>query len=299
LAVTSRSKEHVVSNEILTTNRHQGTHVVRRHPLASFLILAFSLSWGGGAVLNGIPLIAPDGIFIAGVLIAALVITGLNGGRAALADIGRRLLPRRVGALSYLAALALPILLVGGAVAALPLVGGSPATWANRPELAQTAVLFLVLLLLPLAAPIGEEIGWRGVALPNLLTRRSPLTASLILGGIWSVWHLPGVLANPALRVPAPFLLSVVPLAVLFTWLFLNSGGSLFVAVLFHAWFDLVLGIAGAMVARNDFGRMWWLLVVSQSLAAVVVVVAQRRRFLRRQPFAAGKDIRGHTTATD
>ena len=189
-----------MSNRTLTTSRPQRTHIVRRHPLASFFILAFSLSWGGGALLNGIPLIAPDGLFIVGVLIAALVITGLIGGRAALADIGHRLVPQRVGSRNYLAVFTLPILLIGGAIAALPLVGGSAPTWANRPDLAQTAVLFLVLLLLPLAAPLGEEIGWRGVALPHLLTRRSPLTASLILGGIWSVWHLPGVLANPALR---------------------------------------------------------------------------------------------------
>jgi hypothetical protein len=85
-----------------------------------------------------------------------------------------------------------------------------------------------------------------------------------------------------------PFLLNVVPSAVLFTWLFLNSGGSLFVAVLFHAWYDLVFDYAGAIVAPADFGRMWSLVLASESLVAVVVVVAQRRRFLRRPPLAAG-----------
>jgi membrane protease YdiL (CAAX protease family) len=276
-----------VSNQTLTADRHQRIHVVQRHPLASFFILAIALSWGGGAVLKGVPLIAPDGLFIAGVLIAALVVTGLTGGRAALADIGRRLLPRRVRASGYLAVFILPLLLIGGAIALLPLVGGSALTWANRPDLAQMAVFFLIFLLLPIAAPLGEEIGWRGVALPHLLTRRSPLTASLILGVIWSIWHLPGVLANPTLRVPAPFLLSVVPLAVLVTWLFLNSGGSLFVAVLFHAWYDVILLYPQAVVAAADFERMWWLILVSQSLVAVVVVLAQRRRFLRRPPITA------------
>ena len=281
-----------MSNQLLTTRPPQRTHVVQRHPLASFFILAFALTWGCGALLNGIPIIATDGVFIAGVPIAALVVTGVTGGRAALADIGRRLLPRRVGASNYLAALALPILVIGVAVAALPLVGGSTPSWANRPDPAQLAVLFLVFLLLPLGAPLGEEIGWRGVALPHLLTRCSPLTASLILGVIWSGWHLPGVLANPTLRVPAPFLLSIVSLAVLFTWLYLKSGGSIFVAVLFHAWYDLVLVYAAAILAPNDFGRMWWLILASQTLVAVIVVMAQRRRFFRRPPLAAGTGTR-------
>ena len=265
-----------MSNHLLTRAR-----ILHRYPLASFLLLAFGLSWGGGALLKGIPLVAPDGLFIAGVSLAALIVTGLTGGRSALAEICRRLLPRRVGATTYLVIFTLPILLIGGTTAALPLVGGRAPTWASGPDLAPTAVMFLIFLLLPLAAPLGEEIGWRGVALPHLLTRYSPLTSSLILGVIWSVWHLPGVLAHPALRVPAPFHLQVIPSAVLFTWLFLNSGGNLFVAVLFHAWYDVALDVAGAIVAPADFGRMWWLLVVSQTLAAVVVVLTHRRQFLR------------------
>ena len=93
-----------MSNQILATDQHQKAHVVRRHPLASYFILAFGLSWGVGALIKGTPILAPDGVFITGVFIAALVVTGLTGGRAGLVDIGRRLLPRRVGPSSYIAA---------------------------------------------------------------------------------------------------------------------------------------------------------------------------------------------------
>jgi membrane protease YdiL (CAAX protease family) len=135
-------------------------------------------------------------------------------------------------------------------------------------------VLLGFLLFLPLGAPIGEEIGWRGYALPRLLSRWSPFTAGAVLGVIWAVWHLPVVLADPGLRVPAPFLLQVVPLSILFTWLFLRTKGSVLIAVLFHAWFDLVLMYVAAMVAPGDYRLLWWLLCAVQGVTAGVVVAA-------------------------
>jgi membrane protease YdiL (CAAX protease family) len=111
----------------------------------------------------------------------------------------------------------MPLVLVGVTVALIPLFGGTALGWTDRPELAPTAVLLVIFLLLPLAAPVGEEIGWRGFALPRLLAVRSPLTASLILGVLWSLWHLPVVISDPVLRVPAPFLLAVIPTTVVLT----------------------------------------------------------------------------------
>ena len=128
------------------------------------------------------------------------------------------------------------------------------------------------------AAPLSEEVGWRGYALPRLLASRSALTASLIIGVLWSVWHLPVVLTDPATRPPAPFLLQVPPLAVLFTWVFVNTRGSLLIAIVFHAWYDLVLMYVVAMVVSADYERVFWLLAAMQVLAAVVVLLVARWR---------------------
>src|SRR3954463_11076030 len=145
--------------------------LVQRHPLTSFFILAFALSWGVGHALAGVPLVAPDGLFICGVPVAAIVVTALVQGRAGLKDLGRRLLRFRVAARWYVAVFALPVALVGAAVALITTAGGSTLDWSKTPGLASTALLMVVFMLLPIGAPLGEEIGWRGFALPRLLAR--------------------------------------------------------------------------------------------------------------------------------
>jgi uncharacterized protein len=258
------------------------TSLVRRSPLVSFFVLTYALSWGLGALFAGVPLVAPDRSFVAGPLVAALLVAALAECRAGLRDLGRRLVRWRVGLRWYAVVLALPLVLVGVTVALIPVFGGTALDWTKLPDLAPTALMLVVLLLLPLAVPLGEEIGWRGFALPRLLAVRSPLTASLILGVIWSLWHLPVVLDKPDLRVPAPFFLGVIPLAVLFTWLFLHTRGSLLIAVVFHAWDDLVLQYFVEVIARSDYELMWWLLFAVESIVAIIVLLAERRRFTQK-----------------
>lgn len=85
---------------------------------------------------------------------------------------------------------------------------------------------------------MGEELGWRGFALPRLQARMSALSASLILGLLWALWHLPLYLTagHPLSEVFFGwFLLSILADAILFTWIFNNTRGSLLVVLLFHA----------------------------------------------------------------
>ena len=82
-----------------------------------------------------------------------------------------------------------------------------------------------------------EEIGWRGVALPLLQRRYSPLWASLILGAFWGFWHLPAFLLSGTEQSAwsfGPFVLGVLALSVLVTPMFNAARGSLLIAALFH-----------------------------------------------------------------
>ncbi len=92
----------------------------------------------------------------------------------------------------------------------------------------------IVILLISL----GEEFGWRGFALPRLQKHLSAIHASLVLGVIWGIWHYPGFLIGTGVPLEMPFtvfLLWTVLAAILMTWVYNNTGGSVLSAILMHS----------------------------------------------------------------
>lgn len=206
---------------------------------ALFFALAFVVTW--------VPLIPPslaalgaiDGpaeelmagapLAIFGPAIAAVVASRREGGWPRVRALLRGLLAWRVGPRWYLAALGLPTLtfLVGRAAYAL-VPGNEGGPWLWLPA-SGTAVLGALLV------PIGEEIGWRGYALPRLIPRYGALGASLVLGLFWALWHLPMLISvgtTPIeMAIMLPYFLAG---SVMFTWVYQRTGGSLLLAVLLH-----------------------------------------------------------------
>ena len=124
-----------------------------------------------------------------------------------------------------------PVALVGGMVALNALLG-RPALSLGMPLVG--AAIFLAFSIFPGSA-LGEEIGWRGYALPRQQAGRSALSASLILAPIWALWHLPLWLTGAPGRTPllyAAFVVSAFALSVLLTWVYNSTGGSLLLVVL-------------------------------------------------------------------
>lgn len=94
---------------------------------------------------------------------------------------------------------------------------------------------FLVLLI---GGPLGEEFGWRGLVLPALETRFRPFGASIILGLIWTAWHLPLFFISASAQYGLPFgwfALLTLALCLLLTWVYHGSGDSLLLVMLLHA----------------------------------------------------------------
>ncbi|HEU5382378.1 MAG TPA: CPBP family intramembrane glutamic endopeptidase, partial [Ktedonobacteraceae bacterium] len=89
-----------------------------------------------------------------------------------------------------------------------------------------------------LVGAVGEEIGWRGFALPRLQQRYGPLRGSLLLGILWAGWHLPGYVTPAGSFSFASVVLNglfITLLTMIITWIFNGTQGSILIVILFHA----------------------------------------------------------------
>jgi membrane protease YdiL (CAAX protease family) len=139
-----------------------------------------------------------------------------------------------------------------------------------------------VLLVQLFFIQVGEELGWRGFALPRLLEGGSAPAASLILGLLWLGWHLPSYAtgAISAIFIPLPLIT-----AFLYTWLYQHTNGSVLIAIVFHSLVNTVAVIFYPLFTSVYLVQMLWLFLVANLLAAVAVVVIAGPN-LRRQPAA-------------
>lgn len=248
------------------------TSSIKRHPLVAYFVLAYALAW----VL--IPLVASVSVAFGllalfGPTIAAITVTGVVEGRSGVRQLLGRVVQGRVAWKWIAVAVALPILLSATVVVLNAVLLGKPI--AIVPNEAPIFTLILGLLV------IGEEIGWRGFALPRLQTRFNSLTASLILGVLWAVWHLPNSFIpgmNHYLTAFPVFLVWVVSMTVLFTWLANHTRGSVWIAWLFHA----AINVSGGFLFIGDNLRQWWLSAVVFAIAALMIVIIHGSNLARQ-----------------
>ena len=108
-------------------------------------------------------------------------------------------------------------------------------------------------MFLVLSDGLGEEPGWRGFALPRLLERTGPMPASLVLGVVWALYHLPLFWTNQGYAQPFVIMLVELPaMAVLYIWLFQHTAGSALLAILLHASANLfMVGAVGQNPVRS------------------------------------------------
>ena len=221
--------------------------VIDAYPVAAFFILAYAISWVAwlGPLLDLREPLTTLGFVIGGYgpFIAAAIITWL--GSDSVRAWARQIVDWRVAPRWYLAALAVPLLVVALTSVGLTLVGTTvdPGLLPGR--------ISLVLVSFVSIALIGggnEEPGWRGFALPKLQDRYAPVPATLILGVVWALWHLPLLatgttefhgLASFVELAPTTGvrILNIVGVAFVLTWIY-NATGSVLLAIIAHTGFN-------------------------------------------------------------
>lgn len=257
--------------------------LLRRHRLALFFVLAFLLSWypwfialARGRTTGPNPL---------GPLAAALIAIAIVSGKAGLKDLLRRLVRWRVGLGSYAVAVGLPILLCGLAALAAGAVARGPVNVAGiRWQDVVERFLFIFLFI-----GLGEEPGWRGYALPELQRRHTPAVATLILGAVWAVWHLPLIGTEFPLPIVPAFLVSLFGGAFVQTWLYNRTGGSILLQIILHATVNTIgAGIVFRWFSATDVPLLWWIYSTLWMAAGVVSLVAlSRAGATHREPSTA------------
>lgn len=249
---------------------------IKRHALVAFFVLAYVLSWGNyalSATWPNIPFLFPYGP-----LLAALIVASATCGSEGPKDILMRCLRWRVGLKWYIAALFLPVAIALAAVSLNVLFG------ASMPKAAQLGPWYSLFLLFPMAmidAPLGEEPGWRGYAMPRFSASRSPLKNTLILGVLLAGWHLPLALAEGA--IAAPYLIATIASAVVTNWVYYNTHKSALLAILYHTSANTMGLYIFPTSTGPELVRLFWLLAAVNCVVAVIVILMAGQNF-RRQP---------------
>ena len=245
----------------------QLVNVVRKHPIITFFVLAYAISWAG-------LLVEAVGFLPSGPFFAALIVIPIAWGRAGMREFGSRLIRWRVRWYWYAVALGLP-LAVHAAYVGLNVAGGADFPSLTVNSLTTFLMLFAIRLVNPADGPLGEHPGWNGVAVPGMQSSRSPLVVATVVGVLVAGWHLPTFfLEEGALQasVLVAGLVTTVAVTFWYTWLFNHTRGSILLVVAAHS-------VEGSI--QYELG---WLIMSIWVAVAVALVVFDREAWRGRAP---------------
>ena len=265
------------------------SNLMKRHSLVAYFVLACAITWAIGiplaASVQGLlsAQIPPSVHFLTayGPMLSALIVTGITSGAAGIREIVGRMLRWRVGIRWILTALFSPVALYLIAAVMLRVWSGS---WPDFSRFGSTVEVTGLVWLAgwifhTLTFGIGEETGWRGFALPRLQKGRSALSATFILSIFWALWHLPMFFYKESFMsrgIPMTIMwfLGLFSGAIVFTWLYNSTGGSILMVALWHGAYNATVTATEETIAA----------IVSTfvMLAAVIIVLVARPANLSR-----------------
>jgi membrane protease YdiL (CAAX protease family) len=218
-------------------------NLIKRHPIIAFFILAYLITWsleipavffpGWPGILTFLNTLGPA--------ISAMIVVGMVAGSEGVRQLLEPLRKWRVGINWYFIVLLGPALSMIISIILFGLMGSGNgmSDVINFFLLFGKQILPLILIFFYQFIIIwGEEIGWRGYALPKLQQKMHPIIASVLLGLLWGFWHLPlfWFAGSVHQKMGLPFfILATVGYSLLYTWIYNGTRGSLLMMCLLHA----------------------------------------------------------------
>jgi membrane protease YdiL (CAAX protease family) len=244
----------------------------KRHAVVIFFVLAYLLSWMWVpiAALLGGPFLFP-----LGPLVAALIMVTVTGSWR---DFLSRVLRWRVPIRWYAVAILVPITMSLAAVSINVTLGAPMPTTAVVGPLTGLPLIFLNAIP---DAPLFEEPGWRGFALPRFPANRSRLANTALLGLLLVGWHAPLILFEPALA-PA-YLIGTFASAFVTNWVYYNTHESALLALLYHSVANTFGIFFGPAFSGADMVRQAWLLTAANIVVALLILAATNVTFFSRR----------------
>lgn len=289
--------------------------MVKKYPLAFFFLLAYLFTWSNwlpqALASRGIISVQVPGFLtlIAGYgpALAAIIVSSLAYGRPGLRELFGRLVRWRVGLRWYLVALALPVAVTLLAIFLNSLTGGTPPDYSSvgfpfgPPDTPLWMKIIILLLIFLLGFDgLGEELGWRGFALPRLLERYSALVSSLILGAMWAIWHFPYALTEGSALSAVPlylFFVNLLAVSIVYTWIFNNTKGSLLPVLLFHAAGNTIANLFPILPPTAADLRMYYFTIAINFIIAILIILLSDRNFQSRRSLPESQSPAGDIPA--
>ncbi len=254
--------------------------------LVLFFLISFGISWlfqlprvlmdnGLAQISPGLLKLSPFAVL--GPFLAAFVLTYKSGGWEGIKALWKRGWDFNFDKKWLIVVFLLPVISSGLTILGINLFGGK-ILWEYQGF--PIAMFFPVLLILFVTQALPEEYGWRGFALDRLQDRFNALTASLVLGLLWGLWHLPLHFMNGTTQEVIPvfeFIIKQMVGAIFFTWIYNNTNRNVFLAILLHAVWNVFGGLIPYWVTSQ--GR-WINFGVELLLAGIIVGVFGARRMV-------------------
>ena len=259
---------------------------IKRNQILLFFLLTLAISWAiwipaTVAKIHGeASILAPEGL-IGGLArwlpgLMAILLSFLILGKTGIGGLFQPIRIWRVGLFWYIFALVFQMIVFYGGKAIDTLFGNLYEVTSPLYSVygAQAAFMAPVVILFAFPGAFAEELGWRGFVLPRLQNKFNALLSSIVVAIFWGAWHIPLRIyfGDLGANEHAGYVLAVIdfiPIAIIYTWIYNNTKGSLLLVTLFHIGQQLSNNLLGVLPSFTDNILLWIVAIVIMAIEGV------------------------------